>query len=94
MQNKRFLGILAVVAVILLIPFIAMQFTSEVTWSVSDFVAAGILLVGAGVAIELALRFVTKTSHRVAACVAILAILAVIWIELAVGLFGTPLAGS
>jgi hypothetical protein len=44
------------VAVILSLPFLAMQFGSGVDWSVGDFVAAGVLLAVVGIAIELALR--------------------------------------
>jgi hypothetical protein len=43
---------------------------------------------------ELVMRTVKKTSHRIAVCGAVLAAFLLIWIELAVGLFGTPLAGS
>ena len=47
-QNKRLIGIVLTVALLLLIPFIAMQFTNEVKWSLPDFVAAGVLLLGTG----------------------------------------------
>ena len=93
-QNKRLAGILATAAVLLLIPVIAMQFTSEVKWSVSDFAVAGILLLGTGLACELILRKVKKTSYRIATVAAVLVALALIWLELAVGIFGTPFAGS
>ena len=79
---------------LLLIPFVAMRFTAEVRWGVFDFIVAAGLLLAAGLAIDAALRKATKLEHRVAACVGIIAILAVVWIELALGLFGTPLAGS
>jgi hypothetical protein len=44
------------VALVLLLPLIAMLFTDDVVWSYADFVLAGILLATIGVAIELALR--------------------------------------
>jgi hypothetical protein len=94
MQNKRFLGILVVIGILLLIPFVAMKITGEVVWKPFDFVVAGVLLLGAGIAIEVALRLVTNFKHRIAVCVGSLAVLAVVWLELAVGIFGTPLAGS
>ena len=71
-----------------------MQFSDGVTWSVLDFVVAGILLFGTGLACELVIRKVRKIGHRIAICVAILTALLLIWIELAVGIFGTPFAGS
>jgi bacteriorhodopsin len=95
MKNIRLFGILFTVAALLLVPFVAMQLGAEgVKWTVIDFIAAAIMLVGAGLAIEVALRVVKRWQYRVAACVAILFVLAVVWVELAVGIIGTPFAGS
>ena len=44
------------VAIILLLPLVAMQFTEEVVWTLWDFVAVGVLLTVIGVAIELAVK--------------------------------------
>jgi len=93
-QNKRLIGIICMVAVILSIPLLAMQFTNEVDWAVSDFVIMGILLLGTGLLCELVLRTVTKVWHRVILCGVILFVLLLTWAELAVGIFGTPFAGS
>ena len=93
--NKRLLGIIIAVGVLLLIPFFAMKLGVEgVDWKIFDFIAAGIMLFGAGFAIEIAFRLITKFEYRIAACIGILIVLAVVWAELAVGLIGTPLAGS
>ena len=94
MQNKRLSGILLAVALLLLIPFIAMQFTDEVKWTLSDFVVVGGLLLGTGLMCELVIRKVKKIEYRIAICGAILAAFFLIWLELAVGIFGTPFAGS
>lgn len=95
MKNLRAIGIFSAAAILLLIPFAAMKFGVEgVKWTAVDFAAAAILLFGAGAAIEIALRVVKRTIYRIAVCVAILIILALIWAELAVGIVGTPLAGS
>ncbi len=93
-QHIRLGIILGVVVVLLLVPMIAMQFTSEVNWSYFDFVVAGTLLLGTGLACEMVLRKVKLAKYRVAICVAILAILILVWAELAVGIFGTPFAGN
>lgn len=93
-QNKRLLGILLSVAFLLLVPFVAMQFTTEVAWTLSDFVVAAVLLLGTGLMCELVMRKVKKRKHRIAICAAILLALLIIWAELAVGVFGTPFAGS
>jgi Kef-type K+ transport system membrane component KefB len=94
MKNKRLIGIVLTVAFLLFIPLIAMQFTDEVNWTLSDFVVAGVLLLGTGLICELVMRKVNKTNHRIILCAVILAALVLIWVELAVGLFGTPFAGS
>ena len=94
MENKRGIGIVLTVVFLLLIPLIAMQFTNEVNWNQSDFVVAGVLLLSTGLICELIMRKVKKTNHRIILCAIILVALLLIWIELAVGLFGTPFAGS
>ncbi|MES1216568.1 MAG: hypothetical protein ABUT20_13720 [Bacteroidota bacterium] len=93
-QNKRLIGILLAVAFLLLIPLIAMQFTNEVKWTLFDFVVAAVLLLGSGLGCELVIRKVKKIGYRIAICVVILIALLLIWIELAVGIFGTPLSGQ
>ena len=94
MKNTRLIIILASVTVILLIPFIAMQFTNEVDWSVSDFAIMGVLLYGTGLLCELVLRKVKSVRNRILICAALVIAFLLVWAELAVGIFGTPLAGS
>ncbi len=94
MKNKRLIGIVLTATLLLLIPLIAMQFTAEVNWTLSDFVIAGVLLLGTGLICKLVMRKVKKTNRRIILCAILLALLLLIWIELAVGLFGTPFAGS
>ncbi|WP_338875336.1 hypothetical protein WBJ53_06910 [Spirosoma sp. SC4-14] len=93
-QNTRLTGILLAVVILLSIPFIAMQFTNEVNWSLFDFVVAGTLLLGTGLMCEFVLRKVRKLEYRIALLGAILLALFLIWAELAVGIFGSPIAGS
>ena len=93
-MHKRLAAILLTVAILLLIPLIAMQFTTGVNWTMSDFVVAGILLLGTGLVCELVMRKVKKIKYRLVICGAILIALFLIWAELAVGIFGTPFAGS
>ncbi|MCZ4223392.1 hypothetical protein [Pedobacter rhodius] len=94
LSKLRITIILVVTALILSIPLIAMQFTNEVKWTLSDFVAAAILLLSAGFGIELVIRKVKTGTLRTVLFVVILLALFLIWAELAVGIFGTPFAGS
>lgn len=94
MRNKRLLVILTTVTFLLLIPFIAMQFTDEVNWTLADFVVAGILLLTSGIIIELVLRMIKKSGYRIAIIITLLVALLLVWAELAVGILGTPFGGS
>ena len=95
MKNIRLIIILSTAAILLLIPFAAMKLGVDgVDWKANDFIAAAVMLFGSGIAIEIALRVVKRFEYRIAACVAILLVLAIVWAELAVGLLGTPFAGS
>ena len=94
MKNKRFIGILLTVAFLLSIPLIAMQFTNDVNWSLSDFIIGGVLLLGTGLIIEIVARNLKNTKFRAGLVIAILAVLCLVWAELAVGVFGSPFGGS
>lgn len=93
-SNKRLIGILCAIPVLLSIPLIAMQFTNEVDWTLSDFIIMGILLLITGLAIEFCLRKVKTARNRFIVTAVVLFIFFLIWAELAVGVFGTPFAGS
>ena len=92
--NKRLIAILAGATALLLVPLLAMQFTTEVNWSVFDFIVAGSLLFGAGLLIEVVLRKATRKNFKLGLIVLIVALLLLTWAELAVGVFGTPFAGN
>lgn len=89
MKNKNIIRIALVTAFILLVPLVAMQFTDEVVWTLIDFVTAGVLLFGSGLAYELIGSKGGNTAYRVAAGVAIGTTLLLIWVNLAVGLIGS-----
>lgn len=93
-NNNRLTIILSAAGLLLLLPLVAMQFTNEVNWTFSDFIIAGILLFGTGGLIELAMRKINQVGTRVWVIVGILIVLFLVWAELAVGIFGTPFAGS
>lgn len=93
-QNIRLAVIIAGITALLMVPLIAMQFTTEVNWTWFDFVVAGILLYGTGLLCELVLRRVKDTGRRFLIIGIVMVVLFLVWAELAVGVFGTPLAGS
>lgn len=94
MINKRLKIILLIILGILLVPLIAMQFTSEVNWGIEDFALMAVLLFGTGLLIEVVLRYVQSKGNRILLCSLIIIALFLVWAELAVGIFGSPFAGS
>lgn len=91
---KRMLIILSVISVLLVIPFIAMQFSNEVNWSLFDFIVMGGLLLIVGLFLELILRTFRRPSVKIVLIVILFLLFLLTWAELAVGIFGTPFAGS
>ncbi len=94
MTKKSLLIISSVTAAFLAITMVAMQFSEQVQWSAFDFILAAILLFGAGFAIDIVTRKIKSRNRRIAFLIAFVGLFLVVWAELAVGVFGTPLAGS
>jgi hypothetical protein len=64
-----------------------------VNWDLFDFAAAGTLLIGAGLVYSLVSRK-ASAEYRTVGGIAVVAVLLLVWAELAVGVFGTPLSGQ
>ncbi|WP_337873530.1 hypothetical protein [Ignavibacterium sp.] len=94
MKNKRLFIIIVTASFLLAIPVIAMQFTNEVDWNLFDFVIMGALLFGTGLSIDFILRKVKTVKNKIIICGVIIILFFLIWAELAVGILGTPFAGS
>lgn len=75
------------IALLLCLPALAMLFTREVNWGPGDFVAAAGLLGLAGLGLELTARLSTTPIRRALAAGAVVAMLLLVWVELAVGIF-------
>jgi hypothetical protein len=82
-------------AILLSLPALAMSLGAEgVDWSASDFIIMGVLLGALGLGIEAMMRFVRGWRERRIAIGALVVVFLLVWAELAVGLIGTPFAGS
>lgn len=77
------------VCALLLAPLVAMQFTSEVVWTASDFLVFGLMLLAALGSYELAVRKTGSSTYRWAAGIAAAAGFFLVWINLAVGVIGS-----
>lgn len=76
-------------AALLLLPFIAMQFTKEVNWTASDFIFMGVLIGTVGGLFELAVKISGDWAYRAGFGLALLGGFLTIWINLAVGIVGS-----
>jgi len=93
--SKQFFRVLLGTAAMLMVPLVAMQFTREVNWTAGDFVAAAVLLAGTGMLFEVAAAARLYTRRARLSAVAVIALgFALVWAELAVGIVGSPAAGS
>jgi hypothetical protein len=75
------------IAALLLLPLVAMQFTREVAWDAADFVFAGVLLIGAGLIFELTAWRTKRLVWRLAIGGALIFVVLLIWAHAAVGVF-------
>lgn len=78
----------SMVALLLVLPAVAMRFSDEVHWTASDFLFAGLLLVGTGVLVELLVRQSRDAAYRAGAALALAATLLLVWSNAAVGFVG------
>ena len=73
---------------LLMLPLVAMQFTGEVNWTLSDFVVMGVMLGLVCVSFEIAVRVARTNAYVVAAGIAVAAAFLMTWANLAVGIIG------
>lgn len=76
-----------IAALLMLSAATANQFSNEFIWTKFDFLVFGIMLLGAGLAIELVLHFAQQPKYRMGLIIAIVVAFLLVWAELAVGIF-------
>ena len=91
---------LLITAVVLAVPALAMAFqlavpdpgsgTDGVNWGPGDFLAAAVMILGAGLLYEWASTRAGTTTHRIAVAIMAGAALLLVWVNLAVGIIGEP----
>ncbi len=94
MKAKKLLSIAVLTLLLLLVPLVAMQFSEQVNWGVADFLIAGIMIFTLGVSILYIKTKVINTGQRVLLLLLVVVLFLLLWAELAVGIFGSPFAGS
>ena len=87
--TKSIIWLAVITGGLLLIPLIAMQFTDEVVWTLSDFMFAGILIFGTGLAYKLITRKSETQMYRMAVGLACATGFLLVWANGAVGIIGS-----
>lgn len=75
-------------ACLLLLPLVAMQFTTEVDWDGRDFMLIGSMLLIACASYELAVWLSDSPAYRAGFGMAVVAAFLLVWVNLAVGMIG------
>jgi hypothetical protein len=91
--RKKFAIIISFL-LLLLAPLIAMQFTKEVQWSLFDFAVAALLLSFTALIIMFILHWLQKTKFRFLILLFVILAFLLLWAELAVGVFNSPISGK
>jgi mannose/fructose/N-acetylgalactosamine-specific phosphotransferase system component IIC len=94
MKKQSIIRSILAAELVLLVPLIAMQFSDEWDWKLSDFIIIGMLLAGVGFAYQLIVNGLKSNFRHAIMGFIIAAVMILLWVELAVGIFGSPIAGS
>ena len=79
---------------LLLIPLFGNIFSNQVNWSLFDFIVMGFLLGLTGLSIHFIIEKLRNKTFKIVTIIFALIIFLIIWVELAVGVFGSPITGS
>lgn len=77
-----------IAASLLLVPAIAMQFTSEVNWTASDFLVMAVLLGSVALGIQFLTGRSGSLAYRLGSVLAMISAFLIVWADLAVGMIG------
>ena len=93
MKKKNTFVIFTVTLLILVVPLVAMWPLDEFDWGFADFVSIGAIIFGTGLLLDWVVRKVDK-KYRLLVVIGIILAFFLIWAELAVGIFNSPIAGN
>jgi hypothetical protein len=78
---------------VLLLPLIGV-ILFDLDWNIFDFLIMGLLILFFSIAINLILNHLNSSKLRLILVLMLVILFLLIWAELAVGIFGTPFAGT
>jgi hypothetical protein len=79
---------------LLLLPLVGMLISDEVNWSLFDFMIMGMLILSLSFGTKQILRATLTYKYKALFIALFLLVFMLIWVELAVGIFGSPIAGN
>ncbi len=93
--NKRQKLILLSIFLILTIPFVEqLDGNAEFNWSVFDFILAFVMLLSLGFGLEYLIRKIPSIKVKIFAILVVCFLFILLWAEMAVGIFNSPIAGD
>lgn len=93
-KNKTSRIIYSIAGILLLLPYVAMQFSSEVNWTVIDFGVASVLLFSLTFILNLIINKIKPKRSKIILMIIVFLAFIILWVEMAVGIFGSPIAGN
>ena len=81
-------------AALLLLPAVGNLVSTEVNWGPEDFLVMGLLLFAAAWAGNQVWQRFHSPQRRILLLAVVAAVFVLVWAEMAVGIFGSPIAGS
>lgn len=94
MKTKTIFYVLGATLCLLAIPTIGMCFSNDIHWGVLDFLVMGSMFFITAIGVSIVWKKVTRKKLRAVMTFLIVILFLVIWAELAVGIFGSPIAGN
>ena len=94
MPTRAFIKIFGITIVLLLLPFVSSLLNDQIDWDILDYSVMGSMIFTAISLFFYTNRKFKKTKSSYWIEIFILVIFLLLWAELAVGIFNTPLAGS
>lgn len=94
MKSKTIFRVFGFTLCFLTIPGVGMLLSDEINWGPEDFLVAGSLIFGLGVLLALARQYIINRRTRITIIALGVLVFLLLWIELAVGVFGSSIAGN
>lgn len=93
-RHKVMTAAVVLTAVVLVANLVAMQASDGASWSAFDFALMSVFLLGFGAILDGATSLFRNSTHKLAIGAGVVAVAALLFVELSVGLVGSPIAGS